>query len=110
MGRRRGAAEEELMTCPQHVSPNKGCRAYALGSDDEQDGAQHHRRRGDDALDGVRASGKRAKENTRLARVFCVSLDYFGKLDHPIIILANINPIFSSRLLSPLETTMNIKA
>ena len=36
---------------PQHVCPNKGCRGYALGSDDEQEGAQHHRRRGDDAHD-----------------------------------------------------------
>jgi hypothetical protein len=50
MGRRRGAAEEELMTRPQHVCPNKGCRGYALGSDDEQEGAQHHRRRSDEAL------------------------------------------------------------
>ncbi len=34
MGGRRGAAEEELMTRPQHVCPNKGCGGYALGSDD----------------------------------------------------------------------------
>ena len=38
------------MTRPQHVCPNKGCRGYALGSDDEQEGAQRHRKRGDDAL------------------------------------------------------------
>jgi len=50
MGGRRGVAEEELMGRPQHVCPNKGCRGYALGSDDEQEGAQHHRRRGDEAL------------------------------------------------------------
>jgi hypothetical protein len=46
----RGAAEEELMTRAQHVCSNKGCRGYALGGDDEQEGAQRHRRRGDDAL------------------------------------------------------------
>ena len=38
------------MTRPQHVCPNKGCRGYALGSDDEQEGAQRHRKRGDAAL------------------------------------------------------------
>jgi hypothetical protein len=39
MGRRRGAAEKELMTRPQHVCPNKGCRGYALaaGGDDKGD-------------------------------------------------------------------------
>jgi hypothetical protein len=41
------------MTRPPHVCPNKGCRGYALGSDDEQEGAQHHRRRGDEALVGA---------------------------------------------------------
>ena len=51
MGGRRGAAEEELMARPQLVSPCKGCRGYALGGDDEQEGAQHNRKSGDDALD-----------------------------------------------------------
>jgi hypothetical protein len=45
MGRRRGAAEKELMTRPQHVCPNKACRGYALAAgdddkgDDEQEGS-----------------------------------------------------------------------
>jgi hypothetical protein len=37
MGWRRVAAEEELMARPQHDCPNNG---YALGGDDEQEGAQ----------------------------------------------------------------------
>jgi len=43
------------MSRPPHVCPNKGCRGYALGSDDEKEGAQHHRRNGGDgALDVAR--------------------------------------------------------
>ena len=38
------------MTRPQHACPVKGCRGYALGGDDEQEGAQHHRKRGDNVL------------------------------------------------------------
>ena len=38
------------MARPPHICPNKGCSCYALGGDDEQEGAQRHRRRGDDAL------------------------------------------------------------
>jgi hypothetical protein len=45
VGRRRDAAEEELMTCP-----NKGRRGYAHGGGDEQEGAQHHRRHGTPTL------------------------------------------------------------
>jgi len=42
------------MTRPQHACPVKGCRGYALGGDDEQEGAQHHRKRGDNVLLGCR--------------------------------------------------------
>ena len=41
------------MTRPQHARPVKGCRGYALGGDDEQEGAQHHRKRGVKLLLGL---------------------------------------------------------
>jgi hypothetical protein len=96
MGGRRGAAEEELMSRPPHVCPNKGCRGYALGSDDEQEGAQHHRRRGDDALDGVRASGKRAIESTLGSLGFFVrrSIILANSIIRSNLSPENINPIF----------------
>ena len=34
------------MARPPHICPNKGCSCYALGGDDEQEGAQHLRRSG----------------------------------------------------------------
>jgi len=56
------------MSRPPHVCPNKGCRGYALGSDDEQEGAQHHRRRGDDAQELTHGSCFARKVSFRRGR------------------------------------------
>jgi hypothetical protein len=38
MGGRRGAAEEELMTRPQHVWPDKGSKTNAIAAGDDDKG------------------------------------------------------------------------
>ena len=69
------------MARPQLVSPCKGCRGYALGGDDEQEGAQHHRKRGDDAL--VLAPMLHRSEMTRSERDHEARRSQFPTHQHP---------------------------
>jgi len=67
------------MTRPHHVCPNKGCRGYALGGDDEQEGAQHHRKRGDVLRAGTSAAAPKKTPTRRgaILGVFVTSLGGF---------------------------------
>jgi hypothetical protein len=64
------------MTRLQHVCPDKGCRSYALGGDDEQEGAQHHRKRGDVSRAGTYA--RRLRKKPAAARCWAVFVSSLG--------------------------------
>ena len=105
MGGRRGTAEEELMTRPEHVCPNEGCRGYALGSDDEQEGAQHHRRRGDDALDiapKLLSSAARKRKGGPEQDTWCCEITFtLCKRNVKAHVTSKISHISSSHVLQP---------